>query len=297
MSDTADAVATIQAQDASSPDVSSPPSPPKYSCPEQPPPPYSASSGMYSPPKTHAPPQHSAYESFRDINPEEASDQTPLLSSVDDRTVRRGFIRKVFCIVTLQLLFTFSVVCVFTFSSVVKEAVQTHLWAYLSSYIIFLVVAFSLQCFRSFSQRHPWNIVGLSVVTVSMSYMVGTVASFHNTAAVVVTMGVTIAVTLAVIAFTAQTRYDFTIFYGVMLVLVVDLFMFGFFCTFLYSYMADIGYGCLGALVFSLFLVIDCQLVLGRGSYALSEEDYINAALNIYLDIILIFLYLLGSRR
>lgn len=28
--------------------------------------------------------------------------------------------------------------------------------------------------------------------------------------------------------------------------------MFGFFCTFYYSYMAEIAYGCLGALLFSL---------------------------------------------
>lgn len=68
---------------------------------------------------------------------------------------------QVFCILTLQLLFTFSVVCVFTFSSAVKHAVQENLWAYLSSFIVFIVVAIALSCCRSFSRRHPWNIVGL----------------------------------------------------------------------------------------------------------------------------------------
>lgn len=68
---------------------------------------------------------------------------------------------QVFSILTLQLLFTFSVVCVFTFSSVVKEAVQTNLWAYLSSFIVFAVVAIALSLCKSFSRRHPWNIVGL----------------------------------------------------------------------------------------------------------------------------------------
>lgn len=68
---------------------------------------------------------------------------------------------QVFSILTLQLLFTFSVVCLFTFCSAVKEAVQTNLWAYLSSFIIFVVVAITLNCCKSFSHRHPWNIVGL----------------------------------------------------------------------------------------------------------------------------------------
>lgn len=68
---------------------------------------------------------------------------------------------QVYSILTLQLLFTFSVVCVFTFSSVVKEAVQTNLWAYLSSFIVFVMLATALSFCKSFSRRHPWNIVAL----------------------------------------------------------------------------------------------------------------------------------------
>ena len=55
-----------------------------------------------------------------------------------------------------------------------------------------------------------------------------------------------------------------------------------------------IGYGAAGALVFSLYLVYDTQLMLGgKHKYALSPEEYIFAALNLYLDIINLFLYIL----
>ncbi|XP_031603945.2 protein lifeguard 1 [Oreochromis aureus] len=249
-------------------------------------------------PPVYKPPQISRYESFHDINPQISSETTPLMSSssFDDEIVRKGFIRKVFSIVTLQLLFTFTVVCVFTFSSVVKEAVQSNIWVYLSSFIVFVVVAIALTCCKSFSQHHPWNIVALFVVTVSMSYMTGTIASFHNTTAVILAMGVTLAVTISIIAFSAQTRYDFTYCNSALLILVVDVGMFGIFCTFYYSYIAEVIYGCLGALLFSLYLVIDCQLVMGRMAYSADPEDYINAALRIYLDVVLIFLYILGRR-
>ncbi|XP_022059198.1 protein lifeguard 1 [Acanthochromis polyacanthus] len=297
MSDTADAFTSKQTPPGC--DVSSPP--PPYTYQEQQPPAYSAASATYSQPKIDTPCSYqpsAGYESFRDINPEAASDTTPLISSssFDDKTVRRGFIRKVFSILILQLLFTFSVVCVFTFSSVVKKAVQENLWAYLSSFIVFIVVTIILSFCKSFSRRHPWNIMALVVVTLSLSYMVGTVASFHNTTAVVITMGVTLAISFAIIAFSAQTRYDFTICYGVLLIMVVDVIMFGVFCTFYYSYIAEVAYGCLGALLYSLFLMIDCQLMMGMMSYRLNPEEYINAALTIYLDIMLIFLYLLGRR-
>ncbi|XP_010785213.1 protein lifeguard 1-like [Notothenia coriiceps] len=126
--------------------------------------------------------------------------------------------------------------------------------------------------------------------------MVGTIASFHDTTSVVITMGVTLAVTVAIIIFSAQTRYDFTVCYGVLLILSVDLIMFGIFSTFYSSYLGDIAYGCFGALLYSMFLMIDCQLMMGAMSYRLNPEEYINAALNIYLDVMLIFLYLLGRR-
>ena len=62
-----------------------------------------------------------------------------------------------------------------------------------------------------------------------------------------------------------------------------------------------IGYGAAGALVFSLYLVYDTQLMLGgKHKYALSPEEYIFAALNIYLDVVQLFMYILmivgGSR-
>ncbi|XP_076829792.1 protein lifeguard 1 [Brachyhypopomus gauderio] len=214
-------------------------------------------------------------------------------SSFDDDIVRRAFIRKVFSVVTLQLLFTFSVVCVFTFSETVKSAVQKNLWIYVSSYIVFAVVTICLSFSSSFSRSYPWNMIGLSVVTMSLSYMVGTVASFHNTTAVVIAMGATLAISFTIIIFSSQTRVDFTICNGILLILAMDLLMFGFFSIFYYSQALQILYGCLGALLYALFLAIDCQLVMGREKYGLSPEEYVFAALIIYMDIITIFLYIL----
>ncbi|XP_036452143.1 protein lifeguard 1 [Colossoma macropomum] len=219
--------------------------------------------------------------------------QPAFISSFDDNTVRRAFIRKVFSVVTLQLLVTFSVVCVFTFSDSVKTAVKKNIWVYISSYIIFLVVALALSFSSSLSRSYPWNFISLSVVTLSLSYMVGTVASFHNTDAVIIAMGATLVISFTIIIFSAQTRVDFTICNGILTVLAVDLLMFGFFTIFFYNSVVQVVYGCLGALLYSLFLAVDCQLVMGREKYSLSPEEYVFAALVIYLDIIMIFLYIL----
>ena len=55
-----------------------------------------------------------------------------------------------------------------------------------------------------------------------------------------------------------------------------------------------IGFGVAGAVVFSLYLVYDTQLLMGgKHRYSISPEEYIFAALSIYLDVLNIFLYIL----
>uniref|UniRef100_A0A3B1IUT1 Si:ch211-284o19.8 n=1 Tax=Astyanax mexicanus TaxID=7994 RepID=A0A3B1IUT1_ASTMX len=261
----------------------------------QPPPPYPYGSTVYStyPPVAAAygpdptPPVYPAYPPYPPGQGGHVADNLP----PEGNMAYTG--TSTHCVVTLQLLVTFSVVCVFTFSETVKTAVQSNIWVYISSYIIFMVVAMCLSVCSSFSRLHPWNLISLQLVTLSLSYMVGTVASFHNTTSVVIAMGATLVISFTIIIFSAQTRVDFTICNGIIIILAVDLLMFGFFSIFYYSSMLQILYGCLGALLYSLFLAVDCQLVMGREKYSLNPEEYVFGALIIYLDIIMIFLYIL----
>ena len=56
-----------------------------------------------------------------------------------------------------------------------------------------------------------------------------------------------------------------------------------------------LGFGSVGALIFSLYIVYDTQMMMGgKHKYSLSPEEYIFAALNLYLDIINLFMYLLA---
>lgn len=51
----------------------------------------------------------------------------------------------------------------------------------------------------------------------------------------------------------------------------------------------------MGAVIFSLYIIYDTQIMLGGNhKYSLSPEEYIFAALNLYLDIVNLFLYLLS---
>ncbi len=84
-------------------------------------------------------------------------------------------------------------------------------------------------------------------------------------------------------------------------VCVLLLFIFGIVLMFWKSDTASLIYAIAGALIFSLYLIYDTQLMIGGDhKYSISPEEYVFAALNLYIDIIQIFLMILqilgGSR-
>ncbi|KAF6739564.1 Protein lifeguard 1 [Oryzias melastigma] len=251
---------------------------------------YSPSSQPYFPPDpvstntNRIDPYHAAVEAYtrnRDLG-------------FDDSNIKSIFIRKVFLVLTAQLMVTFGFVAIFTFVEEVKVFVKENIWTYIVSYVIFLVSVFAISCCGSLRRKHPWNLVALSILTLSMSYMVGMIASFHDTESVVMAVGITAVVCFTVVIFSMQTKYDFTSCYGVLFVCLIVLIIFGFLCIFIQNKILQIVYGGLGALLFTCFLAVDTQLLLGNKELSLSPEEYVFAALNLYTDIINIFLYILA---
>lgn len=213
---------------------------------------------------------------------------------LDNKSIRRAFIRKVFLVLTAQLVVTLAFVSVFTFVDEVKSFVQVNMWTYFLSYGVFFVSVCVISCCGSVRRRHPWNLVALSILTLSLSYMVGTIASYHDTDTVVMAVGITAGVCFTVVVFSLQTKYDFTSCHGVLFVCLMVLILFGLLCIFIQDGILHVVYAGLAALLFTCFLAVDTQLLLGNKDLALSPEEYVFAALNLYTDIINIFLYILA---
>ncbi|CAN9504029.1 unnamed protein product [Ophioblennius macclurei] len=215
-------------------------------------------------------------------------------SAFKDISIRQAFIRKVFMILTVQLLVTFSFVAVFTFVDEAKLFVQRHPWTYFASYAVFFVSLIVLSCCGDFRRKHPQNLIALSILTFSLSYMVGMIASFHDTDTVIIAVGITTVVCFNVVVFSLQSKHDFTSCRGVLFVCLIVLLIFSLLLIFIRNRILHIVYASLGALLFTCFLAVDTQLLLGNKKLALSPEEYIFAALNLYTDIINIFLFILA---
>ncbi|XP_061470908.1 protein lifeguard 2 isoform X2 [Rhineura floridana] len=224
--------------------------------------------------------------------------------SWDDRSVRRVFIRKVYSILLLQLLVTVSIVALFTFCEPVKGYIQANPAWYWASYAVFFITYLILACCSGPRRYFPWNLILLSIFTLSMAYLTGMLSSYYNTKSVLLCLGITALVCLSVTMFSFQTKYDFTSCQGVLFVMLMVLFFSGIILAimlpFKYVPWLQAIYAVLGAIVFTMFLAFDTQLLMGNRRYAMSPEEYIFGALNIYLDIIYIFSFFLqifGSSR
>ncbi|XP_048856397.1 protein lifeguard 2-like isoform X2 [Brienomyrus brachyistius] len=214
-----------------------------------------------------------------------------------DKNIRRIFIRKVYCILMIQLCVAVAVVALFSYSEPVKTYIQANPGWYWASYVVFCVTFISLS-FCSVARRcFPWNLILLAVFTLSLSYMTAMVSSYYNTRSVLVTLGITALVCLSVTVFSFQTKIDFTSCQGVLLILSMTVCFCGIFlaCVVPFGYVPWLQaiYAVLGAIVFTMFLVFDTQVLLGKKHSSISPEDYIFASLSIYLDIIYIFSFLL----
>ncbi|NWR87516.1 LFG3 protein, partial [Furnarius figulus] len=224
----------------------------------------------------------------------------------DDRKIRHTFIRKVYAIISLQLLVTVGIISVFTFVHPVRSFVQRNVAIYYASYAVFLVTYLVLACCQGPRRRFPWNIILLSIFTLAMGLMTGTIASMYQTKAVLLAMLITAIVAIIVTIFCFQTKAR----RGISSASAPWELVSGRACPALPAACQHPGspypcslpaqvpwlhmlYAAIGAIAFTLFLAYDTQLVLGNRKNTLSPEEYVYGALTIYTDIIYIFTFLL----
>lgn len=237
-----------------------------------------------------------------------------------DESIRKGFIRKVYSILCVsvhsaefvyihtphlqlltiepspqaQLCVTLGVIALFTFHQPTQVWVRRHpelSWIALG---VLLVTMITLACCDSVRRKTPMNFICLALFTLAQSFVMGVSASRYNAVEVLMAVGITAAVCLGLTLFAFQTKWDFTVMGGVLFVAVIILMVFGIVAIFVPGKTIAMVYASLGAFIFCIYLVYDTQMMMGgKHKYSISPEEYIFAALNLYLDIVQIFMYIL----
>ncbi|XP_068634849.1 protein LIFEGUARD 2-like [Aristolochia californica] len=207
--------------------------------------------------------------------------------------LRWAFIRKVYCILAMQLLLTVAIAAVVvTVRSIAVFFVSTPagLGLYIVLIIMPLLVLFPLYYYH---KKHPINFILLAIFTISISFAIGLTCAFTSgkviLEAVILTAVVVVSLTLYTF-WAARRGHDFSFLGPFLFASVIAIMVFSIIQIFFpMGKLTTMIFGCLAALVFAGYIVYDTDNLIKRFSY----DDYIWAAISLYLDIINLFQMLL----
>jgi len=219
--------------------------------------------------------------------------------------VRLGFIRKVYGILSVML----TISCIFISFSLIpsvhdkldqnkegNDSIPNIL-------IVLLIISFigtfatliPLFCFRSIARRVPLNYILLFLFTIFESYCLFLVSACYEPQIVISAMVLTAAIAIGLTCYAMTTKSDFTMWGGCLFAALflfvafgILLAIFGIRTKFLYMVICLVG-----LFIYSIYLVYDTQLTMGKGAYKYQIDEYVWAAVNLYIDIIEIFIYIL----
>ncbi|NXW01831.1 LFG4 protein, partial [Fregetta grallaria] len=170
--------------------------------------------------------------------------------------IRMAFLRKVYSILSIQVLLTTVTSAIFLYSTGVQAFVHERPALLLISGFGSLAIIVALTLYR---HQHPVNLYllfGFCSLNDSLFFLF--IVSFYDVSIVLQAFILTTAVFLGL---TAYTLHD----------------------------TVELMFAAAGALLFCGFIIYDTHLLMHK----LSPEEYILAAINLYLDIINLFLHLL----
>lgn len=113
------------------------------------------------------------------------------------------------------------------------------------------VTLIMLSCCENIRRTTPHNYVALMVFTFAESFLVGIISSMYKGNVVLMAVLITAVICFALTLFAFQTKIDFTMYNGLLFVLVIVLMLFGFVAMFWRAPLVQLIYASLGALLFS----------------------------------------------
>lgn len=214
-------------------------------------------------------------------------------SQMEDPQLRWGFIRKVYSILTLQLLLTCLIASIVVLTPRINQFFRTQmgLIVYLIIAIFTIIVLLVMQLLMN---RHPHNIIMLGLFTVMFSVMVGVACVFSKGKIILEASLLTSVMVVSLTLFTfwaAKQGYDFNflwpfLFCTLILVIIFSIiqifFPMGSFVRMCISFVV--------ALLYCGFIIYDTDNLIKRCSY----DEYILAATMLYIDMVQLFLTMLS---
>ena len=214
--------------------------------------------------------------------------------SLKDTSARLQFIRKVYTILSVQLIITSVFVSFSKIFASYKNFLVFHAWLLIPAFIIYMACMYSIVYSKTCARKVPLNFILLSLLTLSMSYIVSFIAASSNVVNVLIAAVLTASITVALTVYAITTDKDLTMCGGFLFMMGMVLITASILGFFIRSKAFEIIVSCFGCVLMGFYIIYDTQLIVGGRQNELAIDDYIVGALMLYLDIIELFLQILN---
>ena len=231
--------------------------------------------------------EYNLYEPLLDKYEEEEIDKEI------QQNIREGFIVKVYGILACQLLLLFLIVLLGFINSTFHELLLTSKFIYILTFILFIMCILIIIFNPSLLQKVPINYIILFIFTFSYSWWIALYTINFSPSIVLISIFLTLVTVVTLTIYAQMTKNDFSVIGGILINSFVLLFSCSLVLIFVDISLFNVIMVFFGLIIFSLYLLFDVQLIIGKGQIKYGEDDYIFAALNLYIDIIGIFVRIL----
>jgi len=208
--------------------------------------------------------------------------------------LREGFTAKVFGIVAYQMVILFLVVLLGFMNSTFKEWLLTSVLFYALAIIISFTCLFIPIFKPNLLKAVPANYILLTIFTLSYSWIIAAFTLRFTATSVLTALFLTIVMVTCLSIYAFWTKSDYTVLGGTLFTALTLLIISSILLIFIRIELLYMIYIYAGLIIFCIYLLYDVQLLIGKGEHKFGEDDYILAAINIYLDIIAIFIRILA---
>jgi FtsH-binding integral membrane protein len=211
-----------------------------------------------------------------------------------DKNDRVQFVRKVYTILATQLTITALFIIIVQTSSSFRDYMMRNIGLYIASSVLAMVSMCAIVC--CFGRKVPINYILLAIFTVCEAYGIAGVTAQYDKTTVMMAGGATALTTISLTIYAMRTTTGVEVFAAMAFVVYLAMFP-----LIVISFFVGLGalntlYCCLGVILYGLFLIIDTIMITGgktMSNKACSMDDYVIGAMMLYMDIVMLFLYLL----
>lgn len=220
-----------------------------------------------------------------------------VINALTPHPTRKTFISRVYSILWLQLLVTSIFIGCCNKIQPLQKFMVTPGGVTIMYLCMFLVIFLSccMYCVQDSIRKCPGNFLYLTLFTGSCTYMLGYAGVAYKLTTLLLAGLSTLGIFSGLSLYAIQTKYDYTDKGGYLIAALLGLIIFGFLAPLTNLPILSIVYSSVGSIIFSFYIVYDTQLIVGgeHRQIMFHTDDYVLAAVSLYLDIINLFLMLL----